>query len=1027
MKKKDNVAKDNMISKAEELQKNIETEAPKISIVIPCYNVEKYLEETLKSVLEQTLEEIEIICVNDGSKDGTVDVMNKYAQIDERVIVIDKINEGYGKAVNSGMKVAKGEYVGIVESDDFITEDMYETLYELSYEGTVDLVKGNFWDYYDFAGQTPEAVTNQERQNMPEVKEPFNIRQHRELLWGHPSVWSGIYRRAFLQENKIEFIEAKGGGWVDNPFFFETVSKAKTIMWTATPLYYYRKTNPNSSSNAQGDPTLPFVRMMDNLDVLESNGMTDVATERYAYARAIMYMTGAFEECDYGSNYDVINEYAKNLMRRLDSDVISTDFNITDQYKYFAYASPMKTIDVNSPKILIYNWLPFDNKHNWGGGVNLYSRNIISALLKEYPSASIYFLSSGFAYAADKDKTFIRKIDNVFGERVHQYEIVNSPIPAAQDNMFVNPTVACENENLKKVFGEFLDEKGPFKAIHFQNIEGLSMDILDLKEEYPNTKFVFSLHNYIPFCVTGFYYQRHNHCNCIPEHTGTDCFACTRVGLKRNIATAMYHRGIENVNPSEAISEARFIKKLNLERLDRDASPEDMILFENTAKEKLNKNCDHILAVSQRVYDIAASNGIDENKMVVSYIGTAVAKHQMAQMRNEIGDELKIVFLGNDINYEEKGYPFLLDALEQLEDEFASKIDIVLTVRNPEHAEIYTMLKRFRSIKVIQGYTHEDLDNIFEGCNLSIVPVLWEDNLPQIAIESVAYGVPVLASSAGGASELTNSELFRFEAGNAEDLRAKIIHFIKKPEDLYEYWTHHSGLVTMKQHCAELQNYYNLSDIEEALVLSPEDYSYLRMEYKFLHENVSLNDDKFVPNPVVEELKRRLWEAENRVRELTEEKERMEYMDSLKGKVIFFVECTDKQEQAGANLFKLTVEDFDYSDFYAEIKFIRLENVKASKSDTLFISGTWHNEEGEYELHIHQSEWERGVPEITEYIKFYVRDNTIYFFAKYPSRYSGFVYDIETLTSRHESNTTVQFEQINQGHIMRNENAPKGL
>ncbi|MCD7865026.1 MAG: glycosyltransferase [Clostridiales bacterium] len=241
----------------------------KVSVVIPCYNVGKYLKKCIESVLAQTLREIEIIAVDDGSTDNTGKLLDDYKEIDSRFTVIHQKNGGYGKAVNHGISKAKGEYIGIVESDDFISEDMYERLYDSSFNGTVDVVKTGFYDYYEVEGEIPTPVRNEERNSMPEMKKPAALKQIPQILEGHPSVWSAIYRREFLGKNHIVFKEAPGGGWVDNPFFFETVCKAKKIFWLNEPLYYYRKTNSDSSSNKQANPVLPFERMEDNLDIIK--------------------------------------------------------------------------------------------------------------------------------------------------------------------------------------------------------------------------------------------------------------------------------------------------------------------------------------------------------------------------------------------------------------------------------------------------------------------------------------------------------------------------------------------------------------------------------------------------------------------------------------------------------------------------------------------------------------------------------------------------------------------------------------
>lgn len=810
---------------------------PKVSVVIPVCNVEAYLSKCLQSVVNQTLKDIEIICVNDGSTDGSLAILQSFARKDRRIRIIDKQNSGYGNSMNIGMASAKGEYIGIVESDDFIAKEMFEDLYKLSRRGTVDLIKGNFYDYYEEEDGTSRKVLNQERSMIPDSEEPFTLEQDAQISWGHPSVWSAIYRRQFLKERNITFLEVKGGGWVDNPFFYETLCRAESIIWTSKPYYYYRKTNPQSSSNHQTNPSLPLVRMMDNLDVVEKYGNHDLKLELCTDARALMYLNGSLEDFNYDRDQEIINTYAKKVMQRLNEETIEEHFNLHDQQQYYQFLSPLSSLQSRAPRILIYNWLPFDNPWHWGGGVTVYCANLVRELLRD-TNAEIYFLSSGFAYKGSTTKTFVRRIGNPFGNRVHQYEIVNSPVPADQRVLYRNPLVALESETLIQVFSEFLSDYGPFETIHFNNIEGLSLDVFDLKRKFPQTKFIYSIHNYVAMCMNGSYYMRHKHCICHPGRTGEDCMACTRADIRSHLAEEVFERGKVGISEDEMISKNRWLKAFGLERLDQDVTADRIQDFAKTATAKINANCDAILAVSQRVYDIAAENGFDTSKMQVSYIGTKVADYQLghAAAHSVGGNGFKLVFLGSDINFEEKGYAFLLDALEDLDEEYAKQMDLVLTVRSSEHAEMYRMLKHFRSVQIINGYTHDDLPQIFEGASLSIVPVLWEDNLPQIAIESVAYGVPVLASTAGGAKELCDSELFQFACADAEDLRNKLIYFLDHPEQLDLYWKHHHGLVTMQQHWQELSGIYGIQK-KGNVELSYEDYHSLLREHEFLLRN----------------------------------------------------------------------------------------------------------------------------------------------------------------------------------------------
>ena len=117
----------------------------KVSVIMPMYNQEKYIVECLSSVVRQTLKEIEIIVVNDGSTDGSMALVRGFAEKDPRIVVIDKPNSGYGHSMNVGIRRATGEYIGIVETDDYVEEDMFKDLYEAAKSyGDADIVKSDF-------------------------------------------------------------------------------------------------------------------------------------------------------------------------------------------------------------------------------------------------------------------------------------------------------------------------------------------------------------------------------------------------------------------------------------------------------------------------------------------------------------------------------------------------------------------------------------------------------------------------------------------------------------------------------------------------------------------------------------------------------------------------------------------------------------------------------------------------------------------------------------------------------------------
>lgn len=219
----------------------------KVSVIIPIYNVSEYLRECLDSVIGQTLRELEIICVNDGSTDNSLEIVQEYAARDARIVVITGPNGGYGKAMNKGLDRATGEYIGIVEPDDYVVRDMFEKLYQTAVCYDLDFVKADFYRFTrDAAGKEQLTYVL-----LDETKKRYN-----ELLCPaeDPScirftlnTWSGIYRRSFLEDFHIRHNETPGASFQDNGFYFQTFIHAWRAMILNEPFYRNRRDNPNSS------------------------------------------------------------------------------------------------------------------------------------------------------------------------------------------------------------------------------------------------------------------------------------------------------------------------------------------------------------------------------------------------------------------------------------------------------------------------------------------------------------------------------------------------------------------------------------------------------------------------------------------------------------------------------------------------------------------------------------------------------------------------------------------------------------
>ena len=465
-------------------------------------------------------------------------------------------------------------------------------------------------------------------------------------------------------------------------------------------------------------------------------------------------------------------------------------------------------------KILYYNWVQFDNKYNIGGGVNVYQKNLIEYITQN-SSTEVYFLSSGLKYNPFKSFPYIQKTRNIYGDKCKSFEIINSAIMAPAFAMFMLPTKFINDTSTIQLFEEFIKQYGPFDVIHFNNIEGISINVLKLKEKYPNTKFIVSAHNYQTICPLVQYFQNDKQQICNDYNNGKACLSCA-ITLPNN---KEYFKRCRNYCLENIPSKYKYLKlpiKLIYKILKYTASPfpcnkknmkaEMYSEYRIHNVELLNKYADNILAVSERVKQILVSNGIQENKVKTSYIGTKFANNELRKSVCKYTNIFTIAYIG----YEriDKGFFFLINSLSKLDKDISKKINIVLAVSDIHKKNYKEQLKNFNKVIVYNGYTHKRLPEILANVNLGIVPVLWEDNLPQVAIEMVALGVPILCSSYGGASELCTSNIFKFEGGNQADFNNKILNLINNPALLQEYWINHNGLTTMEKHIKELEYIY---------------------------------------------------------------------------------------------------------------------------------------------------------------------------------------------------------------------------
>ena len=315
---------------------------PTISVILPIYNTERYLRQCLESVCGQTFESLQIICINDGSTDGSGAIMDEFAKKDPRVEVIHKENGGYGKGVNTGLAVARGQYIGIVEPDDYVDITMFEKLYRAAEAADFpDIVKAAYSRVRKPDTDEESIVDCFYLHNVKHVGVRFTIDQDAELLFHHPSIWTAIYRKDFLDANSIHMKEIPGAGWADNPWLMETLTSAESIVYIDEPVYFYREFENGSSSNVK-DPSIIYDRWLDMDEIVLRKKIKSPLILEAHYSRGCAYIE--MLNNDFDISQPDIYQAIKKMVIRMDHKAIMRSKRILPEYKsaYEWHVSPKR-------------------------------------------------------------------------------------------------------------------------------------------------------------------------------------------------------------------------------------------------------------------------------------------------------------------------------------------------------------------------------------------------------------------------------------------------------------------------------------------------------------------------------------------------------------------------------------------------------------------------------------------------------------------------------------------------------------
>lgn len=248
---------------------------PKVSVIVPFYNVEEYIEKCLETLVSQTLEDIEIILVNDGSKDKSIEILNKFLKMyPDKLVYLEKENGGLSDARNYAINYAKGEYIAFLDSDDYVEKDMYEKMYELAKKENSDMVECNFyWEYPNKIKEDIGITYNGKNEMLEKIR---------------VVAWNKLIKREILISSKVQF--PKGYRYEDVEFTYKLIPYIETVSFLKKPCVHYIQ-RQGSISNSQNERTKEIFDVLEHvIEYYKEKGIY----EKYEKELEYVYIRYAF-------------------------------------------------------------------------------------------------------------------------------------------------------------------------------------------------------------------------------------------------------------------------------------------------------------------------------------------------------------------------------------------------------------------------------------------------------------------------------------------------------------------------------------------------------------------------------------------------------------------------------------------------------------------------------------------------------------------------------------------------------------
>ena len=483
-------------------------------------------------------------------------------------------------------------------------------------------------------------------------------------------------------------------------------------------------------------------------------------------------------------------------------------------------ASTSAPVPARRLRVLFCNWIDWRDQGGRGGGVAVYQRNMAAALAGSGIEAG--YLVSGLAHDLwpGAQPRWRQRQGQARGASRH-WEIVNSGVLAPGHAAF-GDTRQISHLPTEAAFGDFLACTGPWDVVHFDSLEGFPAGVLTVARA-AGCRVTVMLHNHYPICPQVNLWQRERR-SCTDFDQGRACIGCLAEpqpgqGARRlNMAINGHLARLGGMGAVDLWRDVQRGLRKGLARggcKDRQgepgpAAPPDPVLATAFAARRgqmvglINRHAHVVVCVSGRVASIAAHHGIRADLLQIARIGTPEAgRYHQSPPRALINAQGRIHLAYLGYLRRDKGCLLLIEMIEGLPEDLASRIELTVAARAglPEdEARLQAAARRLAVFRRQDGYRADELDRLLAGATLGLVPVMWEDNLPQVAIEMHLRRIPLLSTDLGGARELLDCPDLVVPAGDAAAIHDRLRAILSGRITAARIWDQARAPVTMDEH-----------------------------------------------------------------------------------------------------------------------------------------------------------------------------------------------------------------------------------